>query len=80
MRVAGTRRAHMKEKAELLQQEQLWQEITTSREASVKVAEARAEALLRATAGVAGMNFTRLLVRFAAGTALTGFAAALLAC
>eukprot|EP00908_Phaeocystis_cordata_P001217 Transcript_11305.p1 GENE.Transcript_11305~~Transcript_11305.p1 ORF type:complete len:652 (+),score=120.80 Transcript_11305:341-2296(+) len=48
VRVAGTRRENMKEKAELQQQEQLWQEIKSSREASAKVAEARAEALLKA--------------------------------
>ena len=48
VRVCGSRREHMKEKAELQQQEQLWQEIKSSREANVKVAEARSEALLKA--------------------------------
>ena len=48
VRVAGSRRENMKEKAELQQQERLWQEIKASREASAKVAEARAEALLKA--------------------------------
>lgn len=48
VRVEGSRREQMKEKAELQRQEQLWQEIKSSREASVKVAEARSEALLKA--------------------------------
>ena len=47
VRTVGTRRENMKEKAELQQQEQLWHEIKSSREASTKVAEARAEALLK---------------------------------
>ena len=47
VKTVGSRRENMKEKAELQQQEQLWHEIKSSREASTKVAEARAEALLR---------------------------------
>lgn len=47
VKTVGSRRENMKEKAELQQQEQLWHEIKSSREASTKVAEARAEALLK---------------------------------
>ena len=47
VKTVGSRRESMKEKAELQQQEQLWHEIKSSREASTKVAEARAEALLK---------------------------------
>ncbi len=47
VKTVGSRRDNMKEKAELQQQEQLWHAIKGTREASLKVAEARAEALLK---------------------------------